>query len=184
MRRGLLGLRDGCRGSAGCILPDMRYFACILAGFALFPLGLSGQSTAKQQPTTAELLRILRVTTMRIRMPDDSRNVWNLVVLKHTEVKPRGLNPVALTVRTGLFSMRDKGHDVYEFTLPEKSGAFSQGDFDLCEETSCAGQYSLKWLKHPAYSSDGTQCLLAEFSNLDDHDGMKYIALVIARSRP
>jgi hypothetical protein len=80
--------------------------------------------------------------------------------------------------------MRDKGGNVYEFTLPEKSGAFSQGDFDLCKKTTCAGQNSVKWLKHPVYAADGTQCLLAEFLNLDDEDGPGYIALVVARSRP
>src|ERR1700761_2099520 len=96
----------------------------------------------QQQLTNAELLRILRITTMRIRMPQDPRNVWSFAVLRHDQVKAKSSNPRALTDRTGLLSLRDKGDSIYEFTLPEKSGAFSQGDLDLCKETSCAGQYS------------------------------------------
>jgi hypothetical protein len=154
---------------------------------ALVALGFSLRlvlAQTHQQPSTSELMRILRITTMRVRMPEDPSDVWSLTVVKHTQVRPQGRNPTALTTRTGLFSMRDKGGDVYEFTLPERSGAFSQGDFNLCKETTCGGQYSVKWLKHPVYSADGTQCLLAQFSNLNDQDGSSYIALVVARSRP
>jgi hypothetical protein len=165
----------------------MRHVVRSLVCSAMIPLMWPSQLSANQahqQPTTAELLRILRITTMRVRMPRDSRDVWSLTVLKRDQVKPKGTNPATLTERTGLLSLREKGNDSYEFTLPEKNGAYSQGDFDLCRETACAGQYSLKWLKHPVYSIDGTQCLLAEFSNLGDEEVTGYLALVVARSRP
>jgi len=131
-----------------------------------------------------ELERILRITTFRVRVPDHPDFVWDIKGLKREEAKPRGANPIGLTKRTGLLSMREKGDGVYEFTLPERDGAYSQGDFDLCKQLSCSEQYSVKWFKYPIYSSDGTQCLLGEFSNIGDEHPTAYIALVRTTTKP
>jgi hypothetical protein len=157
-------------------------FLCLATIAGLSCSRMSAQSNS--QPTMTELLRILRITTRRIRVPNHPDYVWDIQVLNSTLVKPQGTNPQGLTTATWLLSMRDKGHDVYEFTLPERNGAFSQGDFELCKEVACAGQYSLKWLKQPLYSADGTQCLLAEFSNLGDEGSTAYIALIRVHNKP
>jgi hypothetical protein len=137
------------------------------------------------QPTTvSELLRILRIKTFRVRTPLSSDEVWSIKLLPRGEVKLRGNQPKGLTKGMGLLSMRDMGHGVYEFTLPERGGAYSQGDFELCKEVSCSGQYSVDWMKRPIYSADGRQCLLAEFSNLDGEKPSAYIALVRMRNKP
>jgi len=137
-----------------------------------------------QPPTVNELLRILRIKTFRVRRPASSDEVWDLKVLPRGEVKPHSTKSKGLTTGTGLLSMRDTGNDRYEFTLPERGGAYSQGNFELCKEISCSGQYSVNWLKRPLYSADGTQCLLAEFSNSEDEKPSAYIALVRVRNKP
>jgi hypothetical protein len=141
-------------------------------------------SQENQPPTVNELLRILRIKTFRVRTPVSSGEVWDIKVLPRGEVKPRSTKSEGLTTGTGLLSMRDTGNDVYEFTLPERGGAYSQGNFELCKEISCSGQYSVHWLKRPSYSADGTQCLLGEFSNLEDEKPSAYIALVRVRNKP
>ena len=105
-------------------------------------------------------------------------------MLPREQAKVRGKQPKGLTNITGLLSMRDTGHDVYEFTLPERGGAYSQGDFEFCKEVSCSGQYSIRWLKQPVYSADGMQCLLGEFSNIDDEKPSAYVALIRVRNKP
>jgi hypothetical protein len=157
-------------------------FVVIAMLFVLSSVPLSAQHGTPPNPH--ELLNILRITTFRIRVPIDPANVWDIKILKPDELKSKGSQPLGLTRPTYLFSMREKESGVYEFTLPERSGAFSQGDFELCKETSCEGQYGVKWLKQPAYSADGNQCVLAEFSNLSDAKPSAFIALVRARSRP
>ena len=137
-----------------------------------------------QPPTVSELLRILQITIFRVRTPAHPDEVWDIKMLPRDESKPRGTHPKGLTEITGLLSMRDTGHDVYEFTLPERGGAYSQGDFKLCEEVNCSGQYSIRWLKRPVYSTDGTQCLLGEFSNSDDEKPTAYVALIRVRNKP
>src|SRR5215472_7812340 len=137
-----------------------------------------------QPPTVSELLRILRIKTFRVRTPMSSDEVWDLKVLPRSDVKLHGTKPKGLTPSTGLLSMRDMGNDVYEFTLPERGGAYSQGNFELCKEISCSGQYSVNWLKRPLYSADGTQCLLGEFTNLEHEKPSAYIALVRVRNKP
>ena len=137
--------------------------------------------TQRASVSTAEMLKILKIQTFRVRTPADPY-VWNIVVLKKQDVRPPGQPKSGFTVGTGLLAFRDTGEDVYEFTLPEHDGAFTQGKFDLCKHTDCAGQYSLKWLKTPRYSNDGDQCLLAEFENLGEDAPSAYIALVRTRS--
>jgi hypothetical protein len=105
-------------------------------------------------------------------------------MLRKDDLKPQVIKPRGLTESKWLLSMQDTGGDKYEFTLPELGGSFSQGVFDICKEVSCAGQYSIRWLKEPSYSADGTQCILGEFSNLGDLKPSAYIALVRARSLP
>ena len=137
-----------------------------------------------QPPTVSELLRILKIKTFRVRTPASPDEVWDIKLLPRGDVKAHSTQPEGLTKSTGLLSMRDVGHDVYEFTLPERGGAYSQGDFELCKEISCSGQYSVHWLKRPMYSADGTQCLLGEFSNLEDEKPSAYVALVRVRNKP
>lgn len=137
-----------------------------------------------QPPTVSELLHILRINTFRVRTPASSNEVWDLKILPRNEVKVHGAKPKGLTPSLGLLSMRDLGNHVYEFTLPERGGAYSQGNFEMCEEISCSGQYSIRWLKRPLYSADGTQCLLGELSNLEDETPSAYIALVRIRNKP
>lgn len=144
--------------------------------------GLVAQQNAP--PTVGELLRILRVTTFRVRTPAHPDEVWDIKVLPRDQVKVSGAEPKGLTKLNGLLSLRDMGHDVYEFTLPERNGAYSQGEFELCREISCSGQYSIHWLKRPIYSADGTQCLLGKFSNLGDAEPTAYIALVRVGNKP
>jgi len=110
--------------------------------------------------------------------------VWDINLLPRGDVKTHGTQPKGLTKSTGLLSMREVGHDMYQFTLPERGGAYSQGDFELCKEISCFGQYSVHWLKRPIYSADGTQCLLGEFSNSEDEKPSAYVALVRVRNKP
>ena len=105
-------------------------------------------------------------------------------MLRKDELKPQSINPVGLTKSKWLLSMQDIDDGRYKFTLPELNGGFSQGVFEVCKEVSCEGIYSVKWLKQPLYSSDGTQCILGEFSNLDDVKPSAYITLVRARSFP
>ena len=130
-------------------------------------------------PTVGELLRILRIKTFRVRTPASADEVWDLKMLPRSEVTVHGTKPKGLTPSMGLLSMRDVGNDVYEFTTPERRGAYSQGNFEVCKEISCSGQYSIHWLKRPSYSGDGTQCLLGEFSNME---GRKTIGLYRPRS--
>ncbi len=143
-------------------------------------LVLSAQ-TQRASVSTAEMLKILRIQTFRVRTPA-GLYVWNIVVLKKQDVRPPGQPKSGFSVGTGLLALRDTGEDVYEFTLPEHDGAFSQGKFELCKHIECSGQYSLKWLKTPRYSNDGNQCLLAEFGNLGEDAPSAYIALVRTRS--
>ena len=152
-------------------------FVCVFC-----PCLVAQQNT--QSPTISELLRILRITTFRVRTPAHPDEVWDIKILPRKEAKARGMHPKGLTEITGLLSMRDIGHDVYEFTLPERGRAYSQGDFELCKETSCSGQYSVHWLKRPVYSADGTQCLLGEFSNMGEEKPSAYIALIRVRNKP
>jgi hypothetical protein len=159
------------------ILTFVAVFGC-----AFCPCLVAQQNV--QPPTVSELLRILRITTFRVRTPAHPDEVWDIKMLPRDEAKPRGAHPKGLTEITGLLSMRDTGHDVYEFTLPERGGAYSQGDFELCKEISCSGQYSIHWLKRPVYSADGTQCLLGEFSNLGDETPSAYLALIRVRNKP
>lgn len=105
-------------------------------------------------------------------------------MLRKDDLKPQSINPQGLTKSKWLLSMLDTGAGKYEFTLPELDRAFSQGIFEICKEISCEGIYSVKWFKQPLYSADGTQCILGEFSNLDDVKPSAYIALVRARSFP
>ena len=137
-----------------------------------------------QPPTVSDLLRILRIKTFRVRTPASPDEVWDIKLLPRGDVKSDSTQPKGLTKSTGLLSMRDVGHDVYEFTLPERGGAYSQGDFELCKEISCSGQYSVHWLKKPTYSADGTQCLPGEFSNFVDEKPSAYIALVRVPNKP
>jgi hypothetical protein len=136
------------------------------------------------QPNTKELLNLLRVTTFRIRVSLDPADVWDIKILKPEQLKKSSTHPKGLTKPSYLFSMREKSSGIYEFTLPELNGAFSQGDFELCKETSCEGQYGIKWLKEPLYSAEGDQCVFGEFSNLSDSTPSAYFVLVRARSRP
>ena len=138
---------------------------------------------SKDGVSTSELLKILRIKTFRVRTLNDPW-VWDIKVLKQSEVKPLGKPDRPGSPGLGLIALRDIGNDVYEFTLPERGGAFSQGKFELCKEIECAGQYSTRWLKLPKYSFDGTQCLLAEFENLGEDGPSAYIALVRVRSHP
>jgi hypothetical protein len=163
--------------------PITRIVLLLAVAFGVCCTCLTAQKTSAP-PTMSELLRILRITSFRVRTPNEAGFVWDLEVLKRDEVKPRGASPKGLTNRAGLLSMRETRDGVYEFTLPDRNGAYSQGDFDLCKEVSCSGQYSIAWLKHPVYSADGTQCLLGEFSNLGDEQPSAYIALVRVSSRP
>jgi hypothetical protein len=142
----------------------------------------SGQQTTHL--TTAELLRILRISTFRIRVSQHKGDVWDIKMLRKDDLKPQSINPQGLTKSKWLLSMLDTGAGKYEFTLPELDRAFSQGIFEICKEISCEGIYSVKWFKQPLYSADGTQCILGEFSNLDDVKPSAYIALVRARSFP
>jgi hypothetical protein len=135
-------------------------------------------------PTTTELLRILRITTYRVRVPADTDHVWDLQVLKSDDVKRTGPQPRGLTTSTGLLSLREGANGVYQFTLPERGGASSQGEFDLCKSISCEGQWSIRWLETPWYSMDGSQCILAQFSNLSDSKPSAVIALVKVRNKP
>jgi len=171
--------------SSAFMLSKKRTAAIIL--LLLGSIGAVGTGLAAQQaappPSMPELLRILRITTFRVRTQRESDFVWNIIVLPREEARPRGANPKGLTRRTALLSLREKEDGVYEFTLPESKGAYSQGDFELCKEISCAGQYDIRWLKQPAYSSDGTQCILGEFSNLGDAQPSAYVALVRVRSK-
>ena len=155
------------------------------ASVALWVL-LAARSLAQSgpPPTSGELLRILRITSFRVRVPSDPKDVWDIQVLRPNQLKVTGTRPKGLTAPTELLAFRDKGESLYEFTLPEKGGAFSQGDFDLCKQISCEGQYSLKWLRKPRYSIDGNQCVLAEFANLSDVKPSAFIVLVRARSSP
>jgi len=134
--------------------------------------------------TVPELLRILRITTFRVHTPSHAGAVWDIKILKPDELKPRGGTPKGLTTRTDLLSLRDLGNDVYEFTLPQRDGAYSQGNFELCKEHSCSGQYEILWLKQPEYSTDGSQCLLGKLSNFEDEHPSAYIALVRVNSTP
>lgn len=142
---------------------------------------VSSEQTQRASVSTAELLKILKIQTFRVRTLGDPY-VWNIVVLKKQDVRPPGQPKTGFTVGTGLLALRDIGEGVYEFTLPEHDGAFSQGKFEMCKHIECAGQYSLKWLKTPRYSDDGDQCLLAEFENLGEDATSAYIALVRTRS--
>jgi hypothetical protein len=161
----------------------VKHVARIVALLTLFCGCAEAQKNAAP-PTTPELLRILRITNFRVRTPNHPDYVWDIRVLKREELKSRGTRPKGLTIQTGLLSMREKADGVYEFMLPERSGAYSQGDFELCKETHCADQYSLRWLKRPVYSADGTQCLLGELSNLGDERPSAYIALVRVYNKP
>jgi hypothetical protein len=137
--------------------------------------------TQQRSVTNAELLKILKIKTFRVRtLPDPW--VWNIEVVNKKDVRAVGQPKNGLWAGIGLLALRDIGNDVYEFTLPEHSGAFSQGKFELCKQVECAGQYSLKWLKSPRYSLDGTQCLLAEFEKLGEDSPSAYIALHRTRS--
>ena len=150
-------------------------------------LGLWAQPLLSQHgspPTTVELLRILRITTYRVRVPAEANHVWNIEVLKREDVKHQGPQPKGLTVSTALLSMQETRSGVYQFNLPERGGASSQGEFELCKEISCEGQWSIKWLKRPSYSADGSQCVLAEFTNLSDEKPSAVIALVSVRNKP
>jgi hypothetical protein len=162
----------------------MKTCAILLLSAIVFFCPASVAQQEAQPPTVSELLRILRIKTFRVRTPASDDEVWDIKVLPRGDVKTHGTQAKGLTKRTGLLSMRDVGHDVYEFTLPERGGAYSQGNFELCKETSCSGQYSVHWLKRPTYSADGTQCLLAEFSNLEEKKPLAYIALVRVRNKP
>jgi len=157
-------------------------FAASVALWALIAVRSLAQSGPP--PTSRELLRILRITTFRVRVPSDPKDVWDIQVLRSDQLKAPGLHPLGLTAPAELLAFRDKGEGLYEFTLPEKGGHFSQGDFDLCKQISCEAQYSLKWLRKPRYSIDGNQCVLAEFANLSDLKPSAFIVLVRARSSP
>jgi hypothetical protein len=159
----------------------MKIRAILLLSAVFCPFLAAQQETP---PTVSELLRILRIKTFRVRTPASSDEVWDLKMLPRSEVKVHGTKPKGLTPSMGLLSMRDVGNDVYEFTLPERGGAYSQGNFEVCKEISCSGQYCIHWLKRPLYSGDGTQCLLGEFSNLEDEKPSAYIALVRVRNKP
>jgi hypothetical protein len=80
-------------------------------------------------PTTVELLRILRITTYRVRVPANADHVWDIQVLKREDVKRQSLNPEGLTVSAALLSMQETQNGIYKFNLPERGGASSQGDF-------------------------------------------------------
>jgi len=80
--------------------------------------------------------------------------------------------------------MQETRSGVYQFNLPERRGAYSQGEFELCKEIPCEGQWSIKWLERPSYSADGSQCVLAEFTNLSDEKPSAVIALVNVRNKP
>jgi hypothetical protein len=161
----------------------MKTCAILLSAIFVSCPALVAQQEA-QMPTVRELIRILKIKTFRVRTPASPDEVWDIKVLPRGDVKAHSAQPKGLTKSTGLLSMRDVGHDVYEFTLPERGGAYSQGDFELCKETSCSGQYSVHWLKRPTYSADGTQCLLGEFSNLEDEKPSAYVALIRVRNKP
>jgi hypothetical protein len=103
-------------------------------------------------------------------------------VLKPDQLKRTGIQPKGLSAPTALLSLQERANGVYQFTLPERRGAFSQGEFELCKVVSCEGQWSVKWLKTPRYSVDGSQCILAEFTNLSDQKPSALIALVKTRS--
>lgn len=159
--------------------------SAVLSFATLF--GLWAQPMCSQHgspPTTAELLRILRITTFRVRVPAEADHVWDIRVLKREDVKRPGPQPKGLTVSTALLSMQETRSGVYQFTLPERGGASSQGEFDLCKEISCEGQWSITWRKRPSYSADGDQCVLAEFTNLSDEKPSAVIALVRVKNKP
>jgi hypothetical protein len=80
----------------------------------------------------AELLKILSIQTFRVRTPVDP-HVWNIEVLKKQDIRPLGQPKGSFAAGTGLLAFRDIGEGVYEFTLPEHGGAFSQGKFELCK---------------------------------------------------
>jgi hypothetical protein len=170
---------------SGRTVVAVKTFSATIMLAVLAPLALC-QSARTQQtapPTTMELLRILRITTFRVRVPSQNGYTWNMVILPHKDLRPAGTNPPNLTKYTGLLSMRRTGGDKYEFTLPDRGGSYSQGDFDVCKETACDGQYSIKWLKQPTYSADGTQCVLGEFSNeFADQAAPSFIVLVRVRN--
>src|ERR1700680_1012714 len=136
-----------------------RWFLAVALVLSSALVSPSVAQQSNQPPNMTELLRILRITTIRVRTPAQKDNVWDIRVVKRQELKPPGSQPKGLTLSTSLLAMRDKGNDVFEFTLPETGGAYSQGEFELCKEVNCAAQYSLRWLKHPIYSADGTQCV-------------------------
>jgi hypothetical protein len=143
--------------------------------------GASGQQT-QAPPTAAELLNILRITTFRVYAPEAVNYVWDIKMLRKTQLLPSGPKPLGLTKYTGLLSFRDVGDRVYEFTLPERQGRYSQGKFDICKGIECGGQTSIHWLKQPRYSANGSQCVLAEFTSDIGDKPDAYLTLVSTKS--
>jgi hypothetical protein len=75
--------------------------------------------------------------------------------------------------------MQSSPDGVLKFTLTENRQGTSQGDFELCKQVNCAGQYGVKWLKTPRYAADGSQCVLAEYYRLNEKQPSAYVALVL-----
>jgi hypothetical protein len=129
--------------------------------------------------TTSELARILGVKVFRVHFPLSHNGQWTISVLKPKEVKISNTRSVGLTTTLGLFAFREtEKESVYQYTLPEAKGVFSQGKLDICKEIECGGQHDIEWFKTPRYSADGTQCLLAKISVFESGE-IAYLALVL-----
>jgi hypothetical protein len=152
-------------------------------GLLLLLLVVPSTSSFAQQLSPDELIEILGIKSWRVPMPRDESMEWSIEVVDYIPRKYTRINRQRLNLqRKALVALRDKGKDLYEFTL--KQSGTGQGDLEIniCSEQEkrenrCDNSYGIDWFEVPKPYDDGTKFVIAEISQMVGQSPRKQIIL-------
>jgi len=158
-------------------------------GLSLLLLVVPSANLVAQKLSRDELIEILAIKSWRVPMPKDESMEWSIDIVdflprKYTRINIRRLN----LQKKALVALRDKGKDIYEFTL--KQSGTGQGDLDIniCTEqekrdSQCDNSYSIDWFDVPKPYDDGTKFVIADIKQMVGQSPRKQIVLELIRFR-
>lgn len=152
-------------------------------GLLLLLFVVPSTHSVAQKLSPDELIEILGIKSWRVPMPKDESMEWSIEIVDYVPRKYTRINIRRLNLRRkALVALRDKGKDIYEFTL--KQTGTGQGDLEIniCteqdkREDQCDNSYGIDWFDVPKPYDDGTKFVIAEISQMIGQSPRKQIIL-------
>jgi len=142
-----------------------------------------------QQLSPDELIEILGIKSWRVPMPKDESMEWSIEIVDYVPRKYTRINTQRLNLqKKALVALRDKGKDVYEFTLKQKGTGQGDLEINICtgtakSENQCDDSYGIDWFDVPKPYDDGTKFVIADISQMVGQSPRKQIILELVHFR-